>query len=185
MTRLPDVRRDALSPEGQAAYDNIVSTRGEVRGPFALLLHHPLLAERVAAVGELLRFHSVLPGADRELAILAAGREVEAPYEWAAHEPIGRREGTRPEAIEVVRDRRPTTDLAPREALIIDTVRALYGERRLSEDHYARLETEFEREALVELVVLAGYYGMIGFVLNAFDLDLPAGATPAFPRSAG
>ena len=182
MTRLPEVRRDALSPEGQAAYDQIASTRGDVRGPFALLLHHPALAERVAAVGEQLRFHSVLSGADRELAILAAGREVEAPYEWAAHEPIGLREGTRPEAIEVVRDRRPTTGLTPREALIIDTVRALYRDRRLSDDHYARAEAELGRQALVELVVLAGYYGMIGFVLNAFEMDLPAGVTPAFPR---
>ena len=182
MTRLPDVRRDALSPEGQAAYDKIASTRGDVRGPFALLLHHPALAERVAAVGEQLRFHSALPGADRELAILAAGREVEALFEWAAHEPIALREGTRPEAIEVVRDHRATTDLAPREALIIDTVRALFREHRLADEHYARAEAEFGRPGLVELIVLAGYYGLIGFVLNAFEADLPAGVTPAFPR---
>lgn len=182
MARLPHIKRDELNPAGQAAYDKIVSSRGEVRGPFAALLHHPELADRVAAVGEQLRFHSVLSGADRELAILAAGREVEATYEWAAHEPIGRREGTRPEAIEVVRDQRPTASLMPRERVIIDTVRALYQEHRLADDLYARGEAEFGRQGMVELVVLAGYYGTIGFVLNAFDVALPAGATPAFPR---
>ncbi len=182
MARLPDVQRDTLSPEGQTAYDRIASSRGSVRGPFAIMLHHPALAERVGEVGELLRFHSVLPGADRELAILAAGREVEAPFEWAAHEPIGLREGTRPEAIEVLRHHRPTTDLTPREALIIDVVRALYRDHLLPDELYSRAEAEFGRQALVELVVLAGYYGMIGFVLNAFDADLPAGVTPAFQR---
>jgi hypothetical protein len=38
------------------------------------------------------------------------------------------------------------------------------------------------RKGLVEMIVLAGYYGLIGFVLNAFEVDLPEGATPAFKR---
>ena len=36
--------------------------------------------------------------------------------------------------------------------------------------------------ALVELVVLAGYYGLIGYVLNAFEAELPEGVQPAFER---
>ena len=32
------------------------------------------------------------------------------------------------------------------------------------------------------MIVLAGDYGMIGFVLNAFEVDLPEGAKPAFNR---
>lgn len=182
MARLPEVKREELGPEGQAAYDAIAGSRGSVRGPFAMLLHHPELGERIGAVGEILRFHSRLSGADRELAILAGGREVEAVYEWAAHEPIALKEGTRPEAIEVLRNQSPTTGLTPREALIIDTVRALYRQHRLSDEHFARLEAEFDRATLVELIVLPAYYGMIGFALNAFEVELPPGTTPAFPR---
>jgi 4-carboxymuconolactone decarboxylase len=136
----------------------------------------------VAALGELLRFHSLLSGADRELAILAAGREVGAVYEWSAHEPLALREGTRPEAIDAVRNEQPLEGLQPREALIVSVVRALYQEHRLNDELYARAEGELGRAALVELVTLAGYYGMIGFVLNAFEVPLPAGATPAFTR---
>src|SRR5213593_1015668 len=102
MTRVPDARRDDLTPDEQPIFDHIVETRGGARGPFAVLLHHPPLAEKVAAVGEMLRFHGDLSGADRELAILAAGRAVEALYEWYAHEPIARREGARVEAIDAV-----------------------------------------------------------------------------------
>ena len=182
MARLPEPAREELAPEAQAVFDDIVRSRGGARGPFAMLLHHPALAEKVAALGEQLRFHSTLPGADRELAILTAGREVEALFEWAAHEPLGLREGTRPEAIAVVREQGDTGGLNPHEALIIDTVRALYREHRLTDEQYARAEQEFGRQVLVELVTLAGYYGMIGFVLNAFEVELPAGVTPAFAR---
>jgi len=152
MTRIPEPTRDQLSADARATYDHIAATRGGLRGPYGVLLHHPALADRVAALGEQLRFRSVLAGADRELAILAAAREVEAPSEWAAHEPIARREGTRAEAIAVVQEGRATDGLSPREAVIVDTTRALYRTHRLDDAHYARAEAELGRPALVELV---------------------------------
>ncbi len=66
--------------------------------------------------------------------------------------------------------------------MIIDTVRALYRDHRIPDDLYASVEAELGRKALVELVVLAGYYGLIGFVLNAFEADLPEGVMPGFAR---
>ena len=185
MTRVPEPTRDQLDPEARDLYDRIAQTRGATRGPYVVLLHHPALCERVAALGELLRFHSGLPGADRELAILTAGREAEAPYEWAAHQPVALREGTRAEAIAVVREDRPTHDLRPREAVIVDTVRAIYRARGLTADQFARAAAELGRRDLIELVTLAGYYGMIAAILNAYEVDLPPGATPVFGRRAG
>jgi hypothetical protein len=61
-------------------------------------------------------------------------------------------------------------------------VRALYRTRRLTEAEFTRAEAELGRRSLVELVTLAGYYGMIGGILNAFDVDLPPGAPTPFPR---
>ena len=180
MARLPDRTRDELSAEDQGVWDRVVGTRGSVRGPFALMIHNPPIADRVAELGAQLRFRSSLSGADKELAILTAGREVEARYEWVAHEPLGLKEGTRPEAIDVLRHGKSTEGLEPREALIIDTVRTIYREHKLSDEHYARAEAEFGRPGMVELVVLSGYYGMIGYVLNTFEADLPAGAPPTF-----
>jgi 4-carboxymuconolactone decarboxylase len=158
----------------------VAGSRGSVRGPFAILIHNPPLADRVAELGAQLRFRSTLSGAEKELAILTAGREVEAGYEWVAHEPLGLQEGTRPEAIEVLRHQRSTEGLEPREQLIIDVVRTIYREHRLSDDLYRRAEAEFGRSGLVEIVVLAGYYGLIGYALNVFEADLPPGAKQPF-----
>jgi 4-carboxymuconolactone decarboxylase len=173
MTRVPEPSRDQLAADARIVFDRIAATRGGLRGPYGVLLHHPRLADHVGALGEQLRFHSALAGADRELGILVAACEVDAPYEWAAHEPIALREGTRPEAIAAIRDRQPSDGLRPREAVIIDTTRALYRTHRLSETEYVRAEAELGRAALIELVTLVGYYGMIAFILNAFDVTLP------------
>ena len=185
MTRVPEPTRDQLDPDVRALYDRIARTRGATRGPYTVLLHHPALCERVAALGELLRFESELPGADRELAILTAGREAEAPYEWAAHEPVALREGTRTEAIAVVREGWPTHGLRPREAVIVDTVRAIYRARGLTPEQFARADAELGRQGLIELVTLAGYYGMIAAILNVYEVDLPPGPAPVFGRRAG
>jgi len=82
----------------------------------------------------------------------------------------------------VLRNQQSTTSLGEREATIIDAVRSLYREHKLSDDLYARAEKLLGRKGLVEMIVLAGYYGLVGFVLNAFEVDLPEGATPAFQR---
>ena len=70
--------------------------------------------------------------------------------------------------------------LTPHEALIVDVVRALYREHRVPADLYARAVAEFGQKTLVEMVVLAGYYGMMGFTLNAFEADLPPDAKQPF-----
>ena len=97
-----------------------------------------------------------------------------------AHEPLGLKEGTRPEAIDVLRHQKATDGLEKREQLIIDVVRTIMREHRLSDDLYGRTEAEFGRAGLVEIIVLAGYYGMIGYALTAFEADLPAGAPLPF-----
>ena len=180
MARLPSLERDGLDAESQAVWDRVNGSRGSVRGPMALLMHNPPLADRVAELGSQLRFRGVLSGADRELAILTAGREVEAGYEWVAHEPLGLQEGTRAEAIDVLRRQRSTDELEPRERIIIDAVRTIMREHRLSDTQYAQVEAEFGKPGIVELVVLAGYYGLIGYVLNTFEADLPEGSKPPF-----
>ena len=45
-----------------------------MRGPFAALIHHPPVAERVGDLGEYLRFGGTLPGDIREMAIIITAR---------------------------------------------------------------------------------------------------------------
>jgi 4-carboxymuconolactone decarboxylase len=180
MQRIPPIERDQLEPEGQAAYDRIAASRGSVRGPFGVLLHHPILGGSVADVGEQIRFHGVLPGAARELAIVATARHLEVAVEWAAHVPLALKEGASVEAVEVVRRNAPTSGLNEREALVINAIRALFAEHALSDELYNQVESAFGRQGLIELLVLAGYYGLLGFVLNTAQVPAAGGVERPF-----
>lgn len=180
MARYTDYAREALAPTAQAIFDTIAESRANVRGPYTVLMQVPPLAERVAHLGTYLRFGGLLPAVDRELAICVAAREMGSRYEWFAHAPLALRAGARPEAVEAIRAQGPSDSLTRRERLIVDVVLAMYRQRALSDDLFERARSEFGQDHLVELVTLAGYYGMIAFVLLAFEVPLPAGATAAF-----
>jgi len=180
VARLANPKREDLAPPSQEIWDRVWASRGAVGGPQSVLMYVPELGARVAELGDYIRFHGLLEATDRELAMLSTAREIEARYEWQAHEPLALKAGVRPEAIEVIRSRGATDALTARERVIIGVVRSLYREHRLSDDLFKAALGELGREKLIELVALAGQYGLLGFVLNGFEVDLPASASPTF-----
>jgi 4-carboxymuconolactone decarboxylase len=179
MAQLPDPL-DRLDAHGRKVYERITARRGPIRGPYAPLMHHPALAEPVAALGEFLRFDGVLPGDVRELAILITARAVRQPFEWVMHEPLARRAGLAPDVIEHVREQREPSALPARYADAARVVGHVLAFESVPADLQARVEAELGVAGLLELVALAGFYRLIAGVLFAFDVPLPAGERPPF-----
>ena len=62
MQRIPAPDPDALDADQRAVYDAIANgPRKGVRGPLAVWLHRPLLADRAQALGRYCRYDSSLP----------------------------------------------------------------------------------------------------------------------------
>jgi 4-carboxymuconolactone decarboxylase len=177
MAKLPDPI-DTLGPEARRVYDKIIAKRGALRGPYAPLMHHPPLAERVGDLGEYLRFGSTLPGDVRELAILITARAAGQPYEWTAHAPIARRDGLPEEIVERVRKRTDLGTLPARYAAAARVVQHVLAREAVPRELHDAVAQQYGVSGLVELVVLPGYYGLIAGVLFAFEVPLPPG-TPA------
>ena len=76
--------RADLAPEHQYVFDQVMEVFGRVRGPFSMLLHSPKLAERLLPMVPFAREGTIVEPQLRQIAILAAVREREANYVWAA-----------------------------------------------------------------------------------------------------
>jgi 4-carboxymuconolactone decarboxylase len=179
--RIPLVRRqDELAPEARRVWDEIAQSRGKVFGPFTALLQSPELARRVAHLGAYVRFESALQPVQRELAILATARAMDCRYEWAAHAPLARQAGVRPEAIAAIRDRRTPAGLTPEEAEIVGYVTRLLRDHRVDDRTFAAVRERLGVPRVVELTATAGYYAMLACALNAFAIapDPDADALP-------
>ena len=160
--------------------DSLLDDRGGLAGPFNAWVHRPDLGIVVQSLGERLRFHGTLPGAAREIAILTVGAKWMAEYEWWAHCRIGRREGVSDETIDAIRRGERPQLADPVEQAAHDVTAALLESGRVDSETYDSARTHFGDEGLVELVTLAGYYTLVSFTLNAFEVPLPRGESYAF-----
>ena len=194
MSRLPAVRPadatsaqreviDAIAGGGRGRgrpLESMLDERGGMAGPFNAWVHRPDLGIVIQQLGERLRFHGALPGAAREIAILAVGAKWMAEYEWWAHARIGRREGVSDETIDAIhRGERPRLS-DPVQSAVYDFTAALLDTGKVDPVAYDTARTQVGDDGLVELVTLAGYYTLVSFTLNAFDVALPAGEPYAF-----
>jgi 4-carboxymuconolactone decarboxylase len=182
MSRLPPLDPAALDAEQRAVYDAIAGgPRGGVRGPLAVWLHRPQLADRAQALGRYCRYDSSLPPRLSELAILLLGRHWLAEYEWAAHKPFALAAGVSPQVVDAIRDGRQPDFAQPDDALVYAFINQLHARRGIDDALYAQALALLGRDGVVDLVGVAGYYTLISMTIKVFEVPPPAGVAPELP----
>lgn len=165
---LPDV--GALDAEQRAVHDSIVATRGNLDGPFLAWMHSPELASRAEKLGAFCRYNTGLDLLESELLILLVAARFRCVGERQIHEPIALMAGlTQPQADALWR-REEATDLPARLSLLQRLAHELLATNRVSQTTYDMAELEFGPKIVVETVGVIGYYALVAFTLNAFEM---------------
>lgn len=177
MPRVPLLEPAQMSPEQKRIHDVIASgPRGQVRGPLAVWLHRPALAEHAQALGRYCRYETSLPERVSEWAILILARHWRSEYEWWAHKPIAIKAGVSEEMIDALRDGREIVCVHADEALVQEFLTVLHAQRHIPQDLYDRIVRVLGEAGVIDLVGIAGYYTLISMTLNVFDIRTPEGA---------
>lgn len=172
MARIPNLDPDNLTDEQQAVYNDIVSgPRGVVRGPLAIWLNRPGLADKAQALGQYCRYDSSLPPILSELAILVTARIWDAEFEWQAHVTHAQKAGLAQDIIDALRQDNEPVFQHEEEAVVYHVARDLNLNRKISDELFARAETALGRERLIDLIGVLGYYSLISMTINAFEVD--------------
>ncbi len=183
-SRLPNVKRDDLDPEGKRIYDMLAGGEGKTvtpTGPAAISLESPKVAEAIQMLNQYLRFHGVLKPRDYEVAILVAAREFDQQYEWSGHE-MGARNAKVPEAvIDAIKYNKPAAGFSDRDTLLITFARDSFHKHRISSELYAKAVETFGKQGTLELATIIGDYAMAAIMLNATDQHLPPGRPQLLP----
>ena len=175
MTKLPTIGRDEISPDKQAVYDQIISTRGSMLNVFGVLFNNPNAAEAVSRLGEYLRYRSVLDPTVREILILSTAKELNVEYEWAHHEIEARKVGLSDVTIEAIRSGRAPMGIPPKEGVFAQAARELVRDSRMTDRTYQAVEHLLSPMQLIDLILVVGYYSMLAKVLKTLDVELDEG----------
>ena len=176
LSRLPPVTPADLDEEGQkllAARQNV----NPAPGPGHIGIYNPKASEGTGGLGRALGVPtgetSRLGQRMYQLVVLITAREIDQQYEWSAHEPMGLRAGLEQPVIDVVKYDRDVKGLAEKDATVIDFLRTLMREHKVSSELWARQIRLFGRQNTVEIMQLMGDYFMVGTMMNAADQHLP------------
>jgi 4-carboxymuconolactone decarboxylase len=181
MARLDPLPMEQLTPEQQRLHAELGSTRRQrVSGPFAIWLRNPPVADAANKLTLALRENGKLERRLFELIVMTVVRQWSAQSAWAAHEANALAAGLAPEVIEAIRERRRPDFKKADEALVYDTVLELLERKPLGAASYDRLLKQFGLDLAIEIITVAGFYGMVATVLNGFDVPTPNGERP-FP----
>ena len=181
MPRIKLPSPETMDADQRRVYDKIVSgRRGKVQGPLRAVLHSAELADRWQALGEFLRYNTSLPPRLSELAILVTGRACQSPFEWYAHRLEAEKIGITQEVLAALLAQTMPPGLSPDEAAVVRFATELNQHKSVSDSTYADALARWGARTVVELTALVGYYTMVAMTLNAHEIPLPEGVTPAF-----
>lgn len=170
---------DDMKPEQRAVYaQTVAGRRGSVPANVLVWLRSPDLAARAQKLGELVRYDTSLQARWSELAILIVARRWQTQYEWAVHVAEAKKAGLTEEVIEAVRVGQTPEFADNRDTVVHEFATAVMAEGRVSDEVYRNAVGALGERTVVELVALLGYYTMVSFTLNVFDVPAPGGAKP-------
>jgi 4-carboxymuconolactone decarboxylase len=184
--RMPPIPESQQTEAQKKAVAEFTAARKTgISGPFVPMLRSPEVMNRARAMGDYLRFNSVLPPRLSELAILITARYWTQNYEWDAHNQLALQGGLSADIVKAIADGRRPEKMAADEEVLYTFCDELHRNQSISDATYARAVSTFGEQGVIDIVGISGYYTLLAMVLNTARTPVPAGHTPAlapFPR---
>jgi 4-carboxymuconolactone decarboxylase len=135
---------------------------------FRTLARHDELASRMRPLGAGILGHGRIEPRDREIVIHRTCARTGAEYEWGVHAvAYGRPLGFSDEQIHAtVHGDADDPAWSEHDSLLIRLADELHESCRVSDELWAALAERFAEDQLLELLVIAGQYRLISYVLN-------------------
>jgi alkylhydroperoxidase family enzyme len=181
MTRLAPLT-EPFPAEAMIVLDKMAFGRPTPLALFRTIAHNPRVLDRIR-MGGLLDKGSISLR-QRELMILRTCALCRAEYEWGVHVQIFQPHTGMSDAqiADTTREPIDASLWQKDEQSIIALADTLHASARIDDALYVQLAQIFSKEQIVELVVLAGFYHTISFVIGAFGIENETDA-PRFPAT--
>ena len=184
--RLGRIPQEQLTPEQRQAIETYKTTRKEtdISGPWVPLLRSPQVLVRTQALGEYLRYKTVLPPRLSELIILVTARHWSQQYEWGLHCPIAIAAGVDRAIADAIADGRRPERMSAEEEILYDFCTELLHNKSVSDPTYEEALAKFGETGVIEAASMIGYYAMLAVILNTARTPAEPGmpALPPLPR---
>jgi alkylhydroperoxidase family enzyme len=153
---------------------------------FRVMTHAPEAARGFSSCGSRLLGETKLDAKLRELVINAVSLKLDSPYEWSHHAKWALDVGASAEDLEALRSG-DLDKLGEPARTVVDYALKVEANEVTQSDVEALRTAGLDDQEIVEVTLVAGFYGMTARFLNAMDVEYDEGAPQDFaiPSSAG
>ena len=147
---------------------------------FRTLAVHSDLASRMRPLGAGILGHGRVDPREREIVIHRTCARAGAEYEWGVHAvAFGRPLGLTDAQLTATMHGGPDDPAwSARDGLLVRLCDELHATATISDELWELLAAEWTPDQLLELVVIAGWYRLIAYVINACGVEPEAWAEP-------
>jgi alkylhydroperoxidase family enzyme len=156
---------------------------GQVSNLGATLAWHPELLRVFGGIGRWMLEGERVPLRQRVIVALRVGWRTRALYEFAQNQRRAPRAGLTPADVRRLASDEPGAGFSGADALVVQLVDELCSGDAVGESTWKRVAGHWDPPALLELVMLIGFYRMLAGVLNAAGIQLEPGV-PGWPADA-
>ena len=183
MRRVPPLVRENLDTSGKKLWDEVVAGRGprviaqdgSMAGPFGLWLVTPGVGHHLVGLGGSLHTDTTLDRRLTELATIAVAAYWRAEYPFWAHAQMARELGFPDSVLDAITVGDPPVLTSALEETVYGIARNVAEMGTVDPALLDAASASLDQRQLVELVVLCGWYTLVSFAINAFEVPLPPG----------
>jgi len=166
--RFRPLKYDEMTPPQKTMIDHLLAgeRRGNLGGPFNVLLRSPEMGDMAQQFGASMRFHADLPVAARETVIIVVARYWMAQFEWTAHKRAALQAGVSPAIVDAIAAGRRPSGMDADVETAYSFITELLKTHQVSDANFAAAKARFGEKGIVDMIGLSGWYSMVSMALN-------------------
>lgn len=165
-----------LNAPDKAIYEKMLLERKKqgapFDGPYAALMNHPELCQKIEALGFYLKFEGHLPRDVYQFVVLAVAKETHTDFEWNDHIQHALSAGLPSDVIDQLKTHGlSNVSFPPPYQTAAGILSATLVWKSIPENIQANAIKEYGIYGLIEIVVLSGFYQMFSAINQGFDVE--------------
>ena len=175
MARVHLLEKDESPPEVKEVFQKIEDNGARVINLYKAVANSPKVLLNFIRLGNSIVGRMGLPPKWRELVILRVAKLTNSEYEWAQHTSMALEMGISRGQLNAIADWGNSSKFNDEERAILQYTDEVTQNVSVTDSTFSTLKKFFDEQAIVELTLTAGYYGMIARVLVPLQVEVDEG----------
>jgi len=172
MARVRLIEKDQASPEVKEIFQKIEDNGARILNLYKVAAHNPKVFLNLIRLGNSVIGRMELSPRLREIAILRVATLTGSEYEWTQHTPVALQTGVTQKQIDAIPDWKNSPEFSNEECAVLQYTDEVAQNVKVTDRTFDMLKSFFGEQAIVEITITIGYYGMLARLLVPLQVEV-------------